>query len=313
VSLSLGALSQSSKGGLAEVNLALQTGEADKALALLRSLPQPEQGSAQAHNLRCRVFFTLEQWDAAGSECEQAVTLEPQNSNYHLWLGRALGERAEQASFVNAYSLAKRTRMEFETAVQIEPRNAEALADLGEFYSAAPSVVGGGNAKAEGIAAQLDKIDAVRAQELRGRIASGNKDYGAAEQAFKQAIATSPHPAFQWATLASFYRGRERWTEMDEAVQSCMKTADRDPHAAVALYNGASVLIRAKRDPALAVKMLQAYLAGPVKTEEAPVFVAHVWLARLLFQTGNTTTAWNERAAALAMANEYQPAQNLKQ
>lgn len=306
-------MSQSAKGGLAEANAALQAGEADKAFAVLRSLPQPEGTSALAHNLRCRVYFTLEQYDAAGSECEQAVSMESQNSNYHLWLGRALGERAEQASFVTAYSLAKRTRIEFETAVQIDARNVEALADLGEFYSAAPSVVGGGMAKAQGVAGQLDKIDPVRAAELRGRIAGDNKDYGAAENAFKQAVSISAHPAFQWATLASFYRGRERWTEMDEAVQSCMKAGERDPHAAVALYNGASVLIRAKRNPALAIKMLQSYLAGPVKTEEAPVFIAHVWLARLQWQMGNSAAGWNERATALAMAHDYAPAQNLKQ
>ena len=310
--VTLFARAQSAKNGLVDANAALQAGEADKALEVLWSLPKAQAGSAEAHNLRCRVFFALEQWDAASTECEQAVNLDGQNSDHHLWLGRALGEKADRASFVSAYSLAKRTRAEFEQAVQLNPRNAEALADLGEFYSSAPSVVGGGVPKAQAVAAQLDKIDPARAHELRGRIAAGSRDYETAENEFKQAIAVSTHPAFQWSTLASFYRRRERWNEMDWALKNTMEAVGRDKHSGVALYNGASVLVKAKRDPDLATKMLEGYLAGPTKTEEAPAFVAHMWLARLKAETGDTASAQRERAAALALANEYKPARELK-
>jgi len=56
-------------------------------------------------------------------------------------------------------------------------------------------VVGGGTDKAEGVAAQLEKIDPASAHELRGHIAEERKDYGAAERELKQAIAGSAHPA----------------------------------------------------------------------------------------------------------------------
>jgi tetratricopeptide (TPR) repeat protein len=310
--IAVSASSQSALDGLAEVNASLQAGEADKALALLQALPSPVSGSAEAHNLKCRVLYTLENWDAAGNECEQAVNLDRQNSGYHLWFGRTLGERADRASFLTAYGLAKETRAEFELAVQLDPHNAEALADLGEFYNSAPGVVGGGTSKAEGVAAQLDKVDPPRAHELRARIAGGNKDFGTAEMELRQAIAVSSHPAFQWTSLAGFYRRRERWTDMDAAVESVVKAAERDKRSGVALYNGASVLITAKRNPSLAIKMLETYLSGPAKTEEAPAFVAHVWLARLRSQLGDTAGSQRERAEALALASEYKPAQDLR-
>jgi tetratricopeptide (TPR) repeat protein len=296
------------KDPLTQVNAYLQSGEADKALALLQSLPEP--APAQAHNLACRVRFTLEQWDAAIKECEQAVRLDGQNSAYHLWLGRALGEKASRASFLNAFSLAKRVREEFEEAVRLDPRNAEALSDLGEFYYDAPGVVGGGMDKAQSIAAQLDKVDPARAHELRGRMAAAQKDFDTAEREFKQAIAAGAHPAFQWVTLASFYRERERWTEMEAAVHSVISAVERDKHAGVALYDGASVLTKAKRDPALAVKMLDDYLAGASKTEDAPAFIAYVRIARLDAQLGDAAGAERERAAAIALAHEYKPAQD---
>jgi len=303
---------QAQKDPLAQVDAALQSGEADKALALLQSLSPSVSNLAEAHNLECRVRFTLEQWDAAVSECQKAVNLDMQDSSYHLWLGRALGEKADRASFLSAYSLGKRVRAEFEEAVRLNPRNAEALADLGEFYYEAPGVVGGGIDKAEGVAAQLDKVDAARAHELRGRMAEQRKDYDMAEKEFKQAIAASAHPAFQWMTLASFFRGRQRWDEMEAAVHSGISAAERDKHAAVSLYNGASVLTRANRDPALAAKMLQNYLASPIKTEEAPAFVAYTRLARIKDQLGDHDGALQDRASAYQLAQKYKPAQDTK-
>ena len=300
------------QNGMADVNSALQAGQADKALSALQSLPQNEAGSAQAHNLRCRVLFTLQRWDAAANECEQAVKLNDQDSMNHLWLGRVLGEMADNASFVNAYGLAKRTRVEFERAVELDAHNAEAMTDLGEFYSEAPGVVGGGTDKAATVAAKLDRIDPVRGHELKAAIAKQNHDLGTAERELRQAVSSSAHPAPQWMRLASFFRKYKRWDEMENAIQSGMAAAERDRHSSVALFNGASVLVKANRNPELAKKLLQMYLAAPNSTEEAPTFEAHVWMARLKAQSGDKAGAREERAAALALASDFKPAQELK-
>jgi hypothetical protein len=308
----LSALAQNGdKVRLTQASAALRAGEADKALALLNPLAQPG-GAAEAYNLKCRVELTLEQWNHAAGDCEESVKLDGQNSDFHLWLGRALGEKASRASFLNAYSLGKRVREEFEEAVRLNPRNAQALSDVGEFYYTAPAFIGGGIDKAEAVAGQLDKIDPARACELRGNIANAHKDYGTAEREFKQAITVATHPASQWMTLAGFYLHRERWTEMESAIRSGESLAERDRHAGVALYDGASLLIKTHRDPARAAKMLETYLAGDAKSEEAPAFVAHTWLARLKEQLGDAAAAGRERAAALELAHEYKPAQELK-
>lgn len=306
------AQSRSVKNELVQANAFLQAGEADKALALLRSLTRQGAGAAEAHNIECRVFYTLEAWDAAVNECEQAVAQDRQNSEYHLWLGRALGEKADRASFLTAYSLGKRVRMEFEEAVRLNPRNAAALSDLGEFYYSAPGIVGGGIDKAENVALQLDRLDQVRAHELRGRIAEQRKDYGTAEREYKLALSVTPHLAEQWTTLAAFYGGRGRWAEMETAVHNVVGAAEHDKHPGSALFDAASVLIRANRDPALAARMLEIYLAGSAKTEDAPAFQAHLRLARLDEQLGDKDAAKRERAASAALAHDYRPTQEAK-
>lgn len=307
------AAAQARAAGLGEANAALQAGQADLSLSILRSLPNAEANTAEAHSIRCRVLFTLEQWEVAQPECEKAVALDPQNSTVHLWLGRVLGERADTVSFLTAYSLAKRARAEFEQSVQLDPRNAEALADLGEFYNSAPGVVGGGTSKAQSVAQELDRVDPARAHELRAAIAQSNRDFASAEHEFREAIASSAHPAFQWMRLASFYRKNKQFPQMENAVQNGKTAADRDrQHSAVALFNGASVLMKVNRNLPLAIRMLQEYLASADQTEEAPGFVAHTWLAKLYSQQGDTAAAARERSAALALASTYKPAQDLK-
>jgi tetratricopeptide (TPR) repeat protein len=295
---------------MADANAALQAGEADKALAMLASLPSSGPMQAQKLNILCRVRYMLEQFDAAATACEQAVQLDGKNSNYHLWLGRALGEKAARASFMTAFSLAKRTRAEFEEAVRLNPGNVEAMTSLGDFYRQAPGVVGGGVDKAQAIAADLDKVDPARALELRGNIAEQQKDLTTAEKDFKQATAAGVHPAHAWTNLAAFYERRHRFTDMDSAIHSARNAAQHERHSGVALYDGAGLLIQSNRDPSLAATMLDDYLTGSSKTEEAPAFIAHIRLARLKQQLGDPAAAEREHAAALALAREYKPAED---
>jgi tetratricopeptide (TPR) repeat protein len=295
---------------LARVNEALQAGEADRALALLNSLAPSDGRQAEAHNLQCRVQLTLEQWDAAASHCQQAVDMDGQNALYHLWLGRALGQKAARANFLSAYSLAKRVRTEFEEAVRLNPRSADALFDLGMFYEQAPMVLGGGADKARGMAADLEKVDAGRAHVLRGGIAEERGDQGTAEREFRQAIGASAHPAHQWMTLAGYLSRRQRWAEMESALHTGQNAAEHDKRAAAALYDGAGLLVELNRDPALAVRMLEDYLGSSSKSEDAPAFEAHLRLARLKDRLGDAGAANRERAAAWALAHEYKPAQS---
>ncbi len=286
----------------------LQAGKADEAIGLLTAELKTNPKSAEAENLLCRVQYTLDQFDPAADHCEKAARLDPQNARYHLWLGRAIGERASRASFLSAFSLAKRTREEFEKAVQLDPKDGEALADLGQFYQEAPGAVGGGIDKAESVARKLEVLDPTRGHQFRAELAERRKDLTGAEQEWKAALREAPHPALQWMALASFYRRHERWQDMSAAIKSGQTAATRDRKAAIAYYNGASVLSRANRDLEQAVKLYETYLASPDKTEEAPAFQVLTRLAKLRAQMGDHAGAERDKAAALALAHEYKPA-----
>src|SRR5665213_3177536 len=109
----------------------LNAGHANDAISLLQKQLSLDSGDAAAHHLLCRVYLQEERWTEAEQECEQSVQLEPNNSNYHLWLGRAYGGAAAHASLGSAYVLARKVHAEFDTAIRLDPRNISALSDLG--------------------------------------------------------------------------------------------------------------------------------------------------------------------------------------
>ena len=300
---------QISSATLTQANTYLQAGQADEAIALLAPLPTSGDGAAQAQNLLCRVRFILQQWSQAVTACQQAVSLDQQNSDDHMWLGRVLGRQASHASFLSAYAIAKHSLSEMQTAVKLNPQNGPVLSDLGDYYAQAPGIAGGGTDKAQAIAAQLDKVDPARAQQLRGDIAMAQKDYTTAEKEYRQAVTVAKEPADYWTVLANFYRSRQQWSDVDSAIQGCIAAVAKDKNSSFALYDGAGVLIAAKRNPALAAQMLENYLSSSSMTEDAPAFIAHILLSRLKQQLGDPSGAKAELAIAAQLAKEFNPAQ----
>jgi tetratricopeptide (TPR) repeat protein len=233
------------------------------------------------------------------------VKLDPNNSRYHLWLGRIYGEKADSVSFFSAAGLAKKVRNEFETAVRLDANSAEARTDLAEFYLEAPGIVGGGRDKAEAQAQVLDKLDPPMAHWVRGRIAEKKKDLAAAEREYRGAIEASNGGAYAWFNLALFYRHQQRWDEMEQTVHRAIAAPMDRPEI---LMESGEILIRAGRDFPGAMQMLRRYLTGTM-VEQAPAFKAHYWLGTVLEKQGDKPGAAREYRAALSLAKDFSRAQ----
>jgi tetratricopeptide (TPR) repeat protein len=288
---------------LDSVRADLNNGRADHGLQSLSTVLSQQPQNAEAHNLRCRIYLQERRWDEAVASCKAAVDLMPDSSDYNLWLARAMGEKADRVSFITAFKMARQIHQGFETAARLDPHNLPALSDLGEFYIDAPAVVGGGTDKAEKLADQLNTIAPEKAHYLRARIAENKKNYPLAEQEYKAAITAAKDPANAWNDLASFYRRRQQWDDMTQAVRS---GAAADTHDSAALVDGASVLVRAGRDLQFARQMLERYLASTNKSEDAPAFRVHAELGKLLAQLGDKQGSQEQLAAVQELAKDYQ-------
>ncbi len=284
----------------------MSEGRVDDAILVLQNGLNTAPNDAGAHNLLCRAHFTLGNWDRGISACEKAVSLEADNSQYHLWLGRIYGEKADRANFLSAAGLAKKVRTELEAAVSLDPNNAAARIDLAEFYIEAPGIVGGGKDKAEAQAEKLAALDPVKAGWVKGRLAEKKKDLAAAELAYRQAVEASHGRADAWVNLGRFYRNSGRLPEMQEAIQHVSSAPLPQPSI---LMDAAEVLIRTGRDLPTAVQLLRRYISSNASAEDDPLFKAHYVLGTVLEQQGDKAAAAQEYRAALGLAKEYSVAQ----
>ncbi|MBZ5703776.1 MAG: tetratricopeptide repeat protein [Acidobacteriia bacterium] len=285
----------------------LAEGRVDDAITSLQSRISTTPKDAESYNLLCRAYFALQSWDRGIAACQKAVSLEPDNGWYHLWLGRIYGEKADRVNFFSAASLAGKVRNEFETAVRLSPQSAVARTDLAEFYLEAPGIVGGGRDKAAEQAEVLAKLDPAKARWVKGRIAEKKKDTATAEREYRAAIEASHGSANSWLNLALFYRHVGRLDDMEDALSHASSAEMNQPEV---LVDAAETLIRAGRNFPGAIELLRRYLSSSSTVEEAPAFRAHYLLGTLLEKQGNAQAAAQEYRAALSMAKSFSQAQD---
>src|ERR1700730_2232467 len=86
--------------------------EASDYLKAIQALQAADPQNGDVHLLLAKSFLELQEHDAAIKSAEKAVSIDPSNSIYHEWLGRAYGDKADHAGWFSAVSLAKKTRKE---------------------------------------------------------------------------------------------------------------------------------------------------------------------------------------------------------
>lgn len=279
----------------------LASGSIDDAIKALSN-----RSDAASLNLLSRAYYEIEQWDNAVKNGERAVSASPDNAVYHLWLGREYGEKASASNPMSAASLARKAKSEFELAVKLDPSNAQAHADLAEYYTDAPSIMGGGTDKARDQATQVAKYDQATSYWILSIVAEKDKRYPDAESELRQAIKVAKNPAQYWMNLASFFRRRSRLDDMQKAITQALAQPNK---SAEVYYNAASELLQAGRDFPNAVPYLKTYLSSNAMVEDAPAFRAHYLLGQIYEKMGNKASALAEYKASFALASGFAPAQ----
>src|SRR6267142_2354539 len=214
--------------------------------------------------------------------------------------------KADAASFFSAAGLAKKVRLSFEKAVELDGSNVAARSDLAEFYMEAPGIMGGGQDKSRAQADALMRIAPAKAHWVLGRLAEKNKDTGTAEREYKAALDATHNGAEGWLDLAIFYRRTNRMADLDNAIEKLNAAPVKEPDV---LVDAAANLLRSEHDLPMAAQLLKRYLAGKT-VEEAPAFRAHTFLGTVYEKQGDKKAAALEFQAALALASTYRPARD---
>ncbi|MGC9945949.1 MAG: tetratricopeptide repeat protein [Bryobacteraceae bacterium] len=236
----------------------------ESSLKILQAI-QPKDGPV--YELIGRNHYMQAEYKKAAEILEKAVAADPGNSDYELWLGRAFGRRAETASPFTAPPNANKARQHFEKAVQLNPRNMDALSDLFEYYLEAPGFMGGGLDKAAGVAGQMASLDPVEGHWAQARLAEKKKEFGSAEEHLQRAAELAPHQASRLIDLARFLAKQGRYQESDQSFRKAETIAPNSPQL---LYARADTYIEQGRNLETARKLLKRYLEAQLTPDDPP-------------------------------------------
>jgi tetratricopeptide (TPR) repeat protein len=260
VLLAMPALSQMT--GLPRARQLYEKTRYEDALALLAGLPS-EKGAV--YSLMGECYYMLGQFTKATEALERAVRLEPNNSQYHLWLGRAYGRRAETSTFLTAPAHASKARDHFEQAFALDTGNLEAAGDLFEYYLEAPSFLGGGLSKAVALAEKTKNLDAAEYHYRLGRIADSRKEYKDAEEQFRRAMDLAPRQVGRVVDLANYLSKRGKYQESEAAFSLAEGI---DPDNPKLMFERAKAYIQSKRNLDRARELLVRFLNSPLSPDD---------------------------------------------
>lgn len=283
----------------------IAAGRIDEAVNLLRARVTASPTDAEGFNLLARAYYAEERWDEAVHAAERSIALQPDNSNYHMWLARADGLKAEHSNFFTAARMVGRIKREFERAVELDGSNVEARSNLAEFYIEAPGFLGGSTDNARIQAQAIASLNPPVSMWVLARLAEKEGDPGEAERYYRAAIEASHGSAATWIDLASFFRRVKRYDDMEKAIQQALAA---DHNNGDDLFDAAGLLLRAGRNLPLAAQSLRQYLESGKPVESAPLNQAHQLLGAVLEKQGDRQGALAEYRAALALAADYKAA-----
>ena len=203
------------------------------------------------------------QMDSAYELIRRAAAAEPDRAPVQFWLGEIATFKARSAGFSLAgFTAARRAKAGFGRAVRLDPANPDYLQVFAEFLSQAPGIAGGDRDSALGLAAHLERVDAVRGTIVMADVLHrGNaRDRQRADSMIAQLLAEYPADRVAQGGAGNYYAitGRPQL-----GVPLYQGLVDRDSTDGLARYGLARLLVMTGRQPRRAQRQLH-YVLGHV-------------------------------------------------
>jgi tetratricopeptide (TPR) repeat protein len=274
-----------------------------KAAEVLR--PASRDGDVRAYFWLGRIALVQNNSEDAVRWLEKAVQKSDSSSEYHLWLGRAYGIRAQQASVFKRPSFAKRTKAEFERAVKLDPMNFDARADLITYLVEAPGFLGGSDDRAKAMAEQLRALNPYRGALAAGTIAESEKNTPSAVAEYRKLVRSYPDSAEPVVRIVTLYQRDRRWGDAFALVDSFLARRPNEPEP---LYHLGEIAALSGQRLDAGAEALQRYLSIPVGDDLPSYADAHFRLGMIFERKGNAAAARAEYKAAVALDATHEDA-----
>jgi tetratricopeptide (TPR) repeat protein len=286
---------------------AYENSEYATAIGLLKAAAAKEPGNGDIQLFLTKAYLGAEQIDAAVSSGERAVASNPKNSEYHNWLGQAYGEKADHASKLSAFSLARKTQKEFETAVQLDERNFDAAQNLIAYDCTAPSVVGGGEDKSKPLIRKLLALDASQGHFAAGKCRLDKKNVAGGEAELVKALESKPKSVDLIQEIAAYFANRGAAEHVLAAADAAQAAAPEDPR--VPFFRAVGWILKGEKLPESEKILRHLTHTVPWRPSYPGPWSIHYWLGQLYEKQKNTAAARGEYETALKLNAKYKKAQ----
>ncbi len=254
--------------------------------------------------------FEAGKYDEAATHFSKATSLEPANSVYAQWLGRAYGLEAERASVLSKPKLAIQSRQSLEKAVALDPDNVGAHSDLAAYYQAAPSIMGGGLEKARAQVEEIRKRDPYMGKVRAGDLLQDDGHLAESEQAYLAAASLDGRRTEAHDRLGSLYQESKRYPQAFAQWDLMLRA---DPAQQNALYGlGKTASASGQRSPegeSALRKFLQIY---KFNADGPSLAHAHYHLGQLVARRGDHDAARKEYSEALRLNPRFKEAEQAR-
>lgn len=310
----------------------LHNGHFKQARPILEQELRNNPKDANALVLMARINLAYDNHENAIKLLRQAISLDPGNSDAHVYLAEAYGRKIQHSGMFDKVGMAKTIRKESERAVAADPRNVDALESLLEFHLEAPGMVGGNKDKAHELALRIADIDPVRGDFAQANIASHEKryadekefqmkavqrdprsydaltgaadlylqdhwlDYHLAAEYAARGIAVNPTRVRAYSLLARCYAAEGKLGPLKDLLANA---EEKVPDDLSPYFYAGQVLLANKKDPGIAEEYLRKYLTQEPEGESPSRAEAHWRLGQALAQQGKKDEAVQEMKEAV--------------
>ena len=237
-------------------------------------------------------------FDKAAEQLEQAVKQEPNNADYHFWLGVTYGAQAQKASIFKAPGLAKKTRAEFERAVQLDPNHIEARLALLDYYSIAPGIMGGDMDKAVEQANEIKKRDSLEGHRAFARLYTRQKKPDLARKEWVAAVNEQPNSAKARFFYSGYLMNEKNYKNALEEVDAGLRA---DPNYMPTYYRLGQLSALSGANFGRGEQALKKYLAYQPAEDEPQHARAWYWLGTIYEKEGRKAEAKQSFQTALKL------------
>jgi tetratricopeptide (TPR) repeat protein len=257
----------------------------DVAKKLLSPVENKDKDYALAQYYMGIIAYRQKMYDEAADYFEEAIEYNDKMADCYNWLGNTYGTIAQYSNLLIQGYLAPKMKNAWKKASELDTKNIQSRWALIQYYTQAPSFMGGSFEKAREMAAEIARLDKAEGHKALGTVYQWEKNMAEAEKEFLEM--TKLNPALGYV-LADFYTLQKKYDKAFALLEELIKNNPGD-YLSHFYYGKTSVLTGQKSERA--EEYLQKYLTYEPKENEPSLASANMLLAQIYEKKGNKTEA----------------------